>query len=129
MRSYSPSVHIGSGVQIIGVVVDPDLIEIGDYAIIGGGAAISGHVWTVLPNGKRVYMSAPVKIGARVVVGGGTLVLCGCSIGDDSVIEPNSHLEPHTQIPAGEIWGGSPAVFRAKRPRFQKGGTIASSIG
>jgi hypothetical protein len=127
LRAFSPSVHIGKGVQIFGIVADPDLIEIGDFTIIGGGAAISGHLWTILPNGKRVYVSAPVKIGARVLVGGGALVLCGCSIGDDAIIEPHSYLEPHTQVAAGEIWSGSPAIFRAKRTRFQETRAISNS--
>lgn len=125
MRAYSAAVHIGEGVQIAGQVSDPDLTEIGDGVIIGANALIAGHAWTALSNGKSVYVSSPVKIGARTTVGAGTLVYYGCVIGEDSLIEPMSYLPPSTEIPAGEIWGGRPASFQGKRTRLPNSGEAA----
>jgi hypothetical protein len=111
MRGYAPAVHMGKGVQMAGQLMDPDLTEVGDFALIGAGAMIAAHLWTILPTGKRLYFTSRVKIGARATVGGGSIVSCGCTIGEDAVIEPQSYLAPFTEIPASEIWGGRPAVY------------------
>jgi hypothetical protein len=115
IRAYSPSLHIGNGAQVAAKLTDPDLIEVGELAILGGGATIGAHYWYNLPNGKRVLVTAPVKIGARAMVGGYCVVSMGCQIGEDAIIQPHSYLPPHTKVPAGEIWGGRPAVFIQKR--------------
>ncbi|MBV9507554.1 MAG: hypothetical protein JO323_21375 [Acidobacteriia bacterium] len=115
MRTYAPSVNIGAGSQIAGSLRDPELTEIGPGTVIGAGVAIAAHAWTALPSGKMVYVTAPVKVGARVTVGGGAIVSYGCVIGDDAIIEPLSYLAPHTEVPPGEIWGGTPAIFQRKR--------------
>jgi carbonic anhydrase/acetyltransferase-like protein (isoleucine patch superfamily) len=129
MRAYSASVHIGEGVQIAGRLADPDLTEVGDHAVIGAGALIAAHAWTALPNGKLVYVTAPVKIGARANVGAGTLVAYGCVIGEDSLVEPMSYLPPFTEVPAGEVWGGRPASFQQTRTRLRKIGAAADPAG
>lgn len=126
MRAYSASVHLGEGVQMAGRLADPDLTEVGDGVIIGADAVIAAHAWTALSNGKRVYVSAPVKVGARATVGAGTLVSYGCVIGEDSLIEPMSYLPPATSVPAGEIWGGRPASFQAKRTPLRNSGEAAN---
>jgi acetyltransferase-like isoleucine patch superfamily enzyme len=115
--SYSPSLHIGKGVQINGILEDPDLTELGEQVVLGAGVAIGAHFWNNLRSGKRVYVTAPVKIGARATIGAYSLVSLGCQIGEDAIIEPHSYLLPHTEVPAGEIWGGRPAVFLKKRTR------------
>jgi acetyltransferase-like isoleucine patch superfamily enzyme len=129
MRASSGAVHIGEGVQIAGHVSDPDLTEIGDGVIIGANALIAGHAWTALANGTFVYISSPVKIGARANVGAGTLVHYGSVIGEDALIEPMSYLPPFTEVPAGEVWGGRPAAFQQKRTRLRKTGEVADPTG
>ena len=54
------------------------------------------------------------EIGNRVLVGIGSIVLDGCEVGDDCIIGAGSLLVPGTQIPAGHLAVGSPAVV--KRP-------------
>ena len=115
MLGYSPAIHFGQGVQLGGIITDPELTEIGDHAVVGLGSIIVAHMWTNLPNRTRGYTTAPVKIGARATIGASTFIICGCTIGDDAVIEPLSYLEPHTTVPPGEVWGGRPAVFIRKR--------------
>jgi acetyltransferase-like isoleucine patch superfamily enzyme len=114
---YAPSMHIGSGVQMASNLEDPDLTELGDRVVLGAGVAIAAHLWTNLPSCKRVYITAPVVIGSRATIGAYSTVSCGCRIGEDAILEPHSYLPPHTEIPAGEIWGGRPATFQRKRAR------------
>ncbi|HEY7392346.1 MAG TPA: DapH/DapD/GlmU-related protein [Bryobacteraceae bacterium] len=114
---YSYSMHFGNKVQGSGKIEDPDLTEIGERVVLGAGVAIGAHFWNNLPSGKRIFVTAPVKIGARATIGAYSLVSLGCQIGEDAIIEPHSYLLPHTEVPAGEIWGGRPAVFLKKRTR------------
>jgi hypothetical protein len=119
MRAYSPALHFGTNVSNSGNILDPDLTEIGDNTVIGRRATLSAHAIVPRADGiTLVFTSAPIKIGHRVTLGGGTSVGMGCVIGDDAVIEPLSVLAPFTRIPAGEVWGGHPAAFIRKRMGF-----------
>ncbi|HLI83844.1 MAG TPA: DapH/DapD/GlmU-related protein [Bryobacteraceae bacterium] len=115
IRGYSYTMHFGEKVVGGGKIEDPDLTWIGDRVVMGAGVAIGAHFWNNLPSGKRVFVTAPVRIGARATIGAYSLVSLGCQIGEDAIIEPHSYVKPHTEIPAGEIWGGRPAVFIKKR--------------
>ncbi|HLI82328.1 MAG TPA: hypothetical protein VKV17_00330 [Bryobacteraceae bacterium] len=115
LRSYAPSMHCGEGVQSTARITDPDLTFLGDGVSLGAGSTIAAHFWSNLPSGKRVFVTAPVKIGARAMIGGYCVVSMGCQIGEDAIIQPHSYLPPHTKVPAREIWGGCPAVFIQKR--------------
>jgi hypothetical protein len=126
MRGYSPSVHIGKGAQIAGHLWDPDLTEVGDFAVLGVGVTVAAHLLMILPSGKHAYITAPVKIGKHAMVGTGTTVTAGCVIGDYAVILPHSFLAPHTKVPAGEIWGGSPASFQRGRNRTGEAAHVPS---
>ncbi len=115
LRAFSPSVHIGEMFTCWGTLYDPDLTDIGDHVVIGGRAAVAAHSMAIRNGGEMVYVSAPVKVGDRVTIGGESRVALGCVIGDDAIIEPGSVVAPFTRIPAGEVWGGNPARFRRKR--------------
>jgi FkbH-like protein len=115
LRAYSPSVHVGRDVMLMGRLYDPDLTEIGDNAVVGGSAAIVAHSMVIRPDGALVYVSAPVKIGTRATIGGEARVALGCTIGEDAVVEAGAVVEPFTRIGPGEIWGGNPARFRRRR--------------
>jgi acetyltransferase-like isoleucine patch superfamily enzyme len=121
---YSYSMHFGRSVQGSGKIEDPDLTEIGDRVVLGAGVAIGAHFWNNLRSGKRVYVTAPVKIGARATIGAYSLVSLGCQIGEDAIIEPHSYLLPHTEVPAGEVWGGRPAVFIKNRSPREMASTV-----
>lgn len=51
--------------------------------------------------------AAPVKIGSRVWIGMGSLVMKGVEIGDDSIVAAGSVVT--SSIPSGVIVGGNPA--------------------
>lgn len=96
---------IGKDIALGGHLVDPELISIGDEAIIGQDSVISAHTIT---SGYLILGS--VVIGPRATVGVNAVVMSGVEIGADSVVTAGAVVPPDTKIPANELWGGSPAV-------------------
>jgi acetyltransferase-like isoleucine patch superfamily enzyme len=115
LLGYCYPIHFGGRVHGSAKLEDPDLTWIGERVVMGAGVVIAAHFWNNLPSGKRVFVTAPVKIADRATLGAYSLVSLGCQVGEDAILEPHSYLTPHTEIPAGEIWGGRPAVFIKKR--------------
>ncbi|MBI3864835.1 MAG: HAD-IIIC family phosphatase [Planctomycetia bacterium] len=113
--AYSPRAHLGRDSTLFGYIYDPDLTEIGEQAIIGGGVRICAHSLLMLPDGVQAYASSPIFIGPRVVIGGESRIGPGVQIGSDGLVEAGSVVAPFTVIPANEIWGGNPAIFLRKR--------------
>jgi FkbH-like protein len=114
----APSAHVGRGSYLFGLLYDPDLTEIGEDAILGSDSFIVAHAVTNNLDGSRVFATAPVKIGARTVIGGGCRIDMGVRIGADSIVEPMSFVAPFTRIGDREVWGGNPARFI--RHRFEE---------
>ena len=83
---------------------DAYMIEVGSKTVIGGGAAINGHLFE-----KDGIHLAKVIIGSNCVIGSGSFIAPGCIIGDRAVIASRAVLPKFTIIPPGEIWGGIPA--------------------
>jgi FkbH-like protein len=115
LRAYSTKVFLGRGAWLAGEIWDPDLTVIGPDVVIGEDCRIVAHSVTRSPEGSVLFQSAPVELGAACTIGGGTQIELGVKVGAGSLVEPRSHVQPFTRIPPGEVWGGSPAVFRRKR--------------
>lgn len=115
MRAWAPSVSAGQSFVSWGRIYDPDLTAIGDNVVIGGGVAIVAHSMSTRPDGSIVYISAPIRIGDRVTIGGESRVGLGCVIDDDAIVEPGAVVAAMTHIGAGEVWGGNPARLRRRR--------------
>jgi len=98
------SAKIGKDVAIGGHLVDPQLISIGDYAIIGQDSVITAHTIT----SGEIILSA-VKIGARATIGVNAVLMSGVEVGEGAVVTASSVVPPERKIPAGEMWGGIPA--------------------
>jgi carbonic anhydrase/acetyltransferase-like protein (isoleucine patch superfamily) len=96
--------RLGSDIALGGQLVDPELISIGDEAIIGQGAVVSAHTIT-----SGYLILAPVSIGRGATVGVNSVVMSGVDIGEGAVLTGGSVVPPDTAIPAFELWGGSPA--------------------
>ena len=97
---------IGRGVTLNSTAIaDPSLIEIGDFATIGGSANILAHY---AQGGYLVI--APVKIGAGSTIGMRAIIMGGVEIGEKAKVLANSFVLPNTKIPAGEMWAGIPAA-------------------
>lgn len=118
LRAYAPALRWGRDTTVMGFIYDPELVELGEQAFLGSFSSISCHAITTSPDGQLVYVSAPVVIGPRAVIGGETLVCVGASIGADAIVEAGSTVEAFAVIPAGEVWGGSPARFLRHRSEF-----------
>jgi maltose O-acetyltransferase len=84
----------------------PWLIEIDDESVIGPWAIVLAHdASTRLHTGHTLV--GRVRIGRRVYVGHGAIVLPGSTIGDDAVIGPGAMVRG--EIPAGAVAIGNPA--------------------
>jgi len=83
---------------------DAYMIEVGSKTVIGGGAAINGHLFE-----KDGIHLSKVIIGSNCVIGSGAFIAPGCVIGDRAVIASRAVLPKFTIIPPGENWGGIPA--------------------
>ncbi|MES2522489.1 MAG: HAD-IIIC family phosphatase [Gemmatimonadota bacterium] len=121
----APRLRLGSRSFLFGFVYDADLIEIGDDVVLGAESVVLAHSITTTADGDRLYVTAPVSIGARTVVAGGSRVDLGVRIGADAIIEPLSVVTAFTVVGAGEVWGGNPAQFR--RMRFETAAQASST--
>jgi non-ribosomal peptide synthetase-like protein len=83
----------------------PDLVEIGDGASLGYGAALEPFVvedgWLHL---------APVRIGPGAFVGSNAVVLLGGRVGREARVAEQSLVARDQVIPDGETWAGSPSA-------------------
>jgi FkbH-like protein len=127
LYSYAPRVPVGRHAQIWGLLYDPELTTIGEAAVIGGDSTLSAHSVTTKPDGTFVFLSAPISVGARAVVGANSRVALGATIGADAIVLPGSNVLPYTQIPANQVWGGNPAIFVRSRDAGDAGESSASN--
>lgn len=95
---------IGKGVVMGGLVMDPALLEVGDYSIIGGFSTILCHA---VEQGKIKF--GIVKIGKKCGVGTRATILPGAVMEDKSMLAAQSFLPKNHTIPTGKTYGGVPA--------------------
>ncbi len=84
---------------------DPSLIRIDDNCVIGGSATFNGHL---VEKGQMVF--APIHLKAGSLVGSGATVQPGVTVEENAVVATNALIPKYRTIPAGEVWGGLPAV-------------------
>lgn len=98
-------VEVGAGAQINSPSInDAYMVRIGERTVVGGEAAINGHLFE-----KDGIHLAQVEIGADCIIGAYAMINPGCVIGDGAVIASRAVLPKHTEVPSGEVWGGIPA--------------------
>ncbi len=97
-------------------ISDPQLIQVGDDAALGGSVRICAHF-----GGGGHLTVAPVTIGARATLGLAVTVMGDVEVGDGATVLPNSVLLPGSRVAAGETWGGVPArrITREEMERLQ----------
>ena len=121
LYSYAPRVPIGRNVQLWGLLYDPELTHIGDGAVIGGDSTLSAHSLTTKSDGSLLYLSAPINIGPRAVIGANSRVALGALIAADAIILPGSSVLPYAQIAAAIRFGAAtrrPLSAAATWPRM-----------
>lgn len=88
---------IGKGAHINTTnISDPGLIEIGDYATIGGSVYILAHYAS-----KGYLIVEPVIIEKKATVGLKATIMGDVHIGEGAVIGPHEVILPKSRIPAG----------------------------
>lgn len=101
--------RIGSNSYGAGILFDPLFITIGNDVVWGYNSALIPHV---IEGEKLAHHK--IFIGNKVTIGVNAVILPGVTIGDRSIIAANSVVSKHVTIPAGEVWGGTPAHFIKK---------------
>ena len=96
--------RIGRNVAFGGHMNEPPLVSVGDDAILGQDCVITAHAIT---SGRIIL--GQVTIGRGATVGVNAVVLPGVEIGDGAVVAAASVVSMGSKIPAGELWGGTPA--------------------
>jgi non-ribosomal peptide synthetase-like protein len=102
---------VGPGARLATVPEAGSLIHIGAGATIE--AAVDTRGWWI---DSDALVVGPVHIGAGARVGTRTLLEPGACIGADAEVEPGSVVRG--EIPAGERWGGVPAVRLGRAGEF-----------
>ena len=95
---------IGKNVMIGGKILEPALVEVDDYTILGEDSLITAHA----KSGHKVELGK-IKIGREVTIGVKAVILPGVTIGDYSIVAAGAVVTKDTRIPPNEIWGGIPA--------------------
>ena len=103
--------RVGKQVAVAGKILDPRMTVLDDKCVLGEGCILTSHAML----GKR-FVLREVRVGRDVTVGVGSILMPGVKIGAGAVVLPGSVLKADTEVPAGEIWGGAPAV------RLRRGG-------
>lgn len=99
---------IGENVGLVNVTLDslfPFLVEIGSDVLITH-ATILAHDASPVVFGKETRVGK-VKIGNRVFIGAGAVILPGVEIGEGSIVGANAVVSRN--VPAGSIVAGNPA--------------------
>lgn len=110
---------IGKNVIIGGKILEPLMIEVGDYTIFGEDSLVTGHSI----EGEYVTLDR-VKIGNYVTIGVKAVILPGVEIGDHSLIAAGAVVSKNTKIGQWEIWGGIPAKKIGERKRETPTGVV-----
>lgn len=108
--NWGCNMHVGNNFYAnfnLTVVDDADIF-IGDSVMIAPNVVIATGTHPICPElREKVYQyNLPVRIGSRVWIGAGTLIMPGVTIGDDSVVGAGSVVTK--DIPAGVVAVGNP---------------------
>ena len=90
------------------------LIEIGDDVTITNSTILAQDATTKLDLGKSKV--GKVKIGNRVFIGYGSLVLCNTVIGDDVIVAAGSVVTK--DVPSNSVVAGNPARVIGKKSDY-----------
>jgi len=111
----------------IGACTIGNNVSIGAFAFIPGKITIKDNAW-IGPRVTFTHTFPPARpedwketvVGAGAMIGASVTILCGIKIGDNAVIGAGSVVTK--DVPAGEIWAGTPARYlRQTREKDKEG--------
>ncbi len=103
--------RLGRGVYVNSLgLADHNLLEFGDYVVIGGDVHLSGHT---VENG--VVKTAPVRLGRGTTVGLGTIVGIGVETGERCQIGALSLVPKFSRLEGDSVYVGTPVVRLRKK--------------
>ena len=102
---FGKNVFLNAGCTI----QDQGGVEIEDGALIGHHVTIVTLNHDMNPDDRNDLHPKPVRIGKRVWIGSGSLILPGVTIGDGAVIGAGSVVTK--DVPANKIYAGNPARY------------------
>jgi len=90
--------------------------HVGDRAVLSTAAAVEGHVEPALTVGNHVVIGAGALLQSCTVedgaaIGAGAVALEGSLVERAGQLAPGAVLHSGRRVPAGQLWGGNPAVF------------------
>lgn len=107
-------VKIGKNVVIAAyTIIDPffpELITIEDNVIVGVGATILAHEYT-----QEKLRKGRVHIKKRALIGAGSLIRCGITVGEHAVVGAKSFV--NKDVPSFTTVGGVPAKINRKKEK------------
>jgi len=124
LLSAGEKIEIGNYVHIAcySVLLGSAFIELCDYSgislrciVLSSNADYSGEFMTnpQIPDKYLNTQSAPVVFSKHSLLGAGSIVLPGVSLGIGSVVGANSLVKD--SVPSFEIWCGNPAKYKKMR--------------
>lgn len=96
--------RIGKWVMIGGKILEPPLVEIGDYSQLGEDVLLTAHTVE-----RGMVTLGKIRIGRHVTIGVKAVVFPWVEIGDNAIIAAGSVVTKNTKVPMNEVWGGIPA--------------------
>lgn len=94
--------HTSVGLEATMDVFFPEMITLGDDAVVGYNTTILCHEFLV-----EEYRIGPVVVGERASIGANVTILPGVTIGDGAIV--SAHSLVNRDVPAGAFYGGVPA--------------------
>lgn len=105
------NIHVGEDflMNVNLVILDIVRVDIGDYCMIGPNVLITtvGHPLSPKARREKKAVSAPIKIGNDVWIGGNSTILPGVTIGDNVVVAAGAVVTK--DVPSNCLVGGVPA--------------------
>jgi non-ribosomal peptide synthetase-like protein len=86
-------------------MAEKNLVTLGDNVTLNAGAWVQCH-----SQEDNAFKSDRISIGSDCTVGIGAMILYSVTMGDRSVLAPDSFLMKGEEIPADAWWGGNPAT-------------------
>ena len=100
-------------------IVERTLVTVGSECTLNAGSVLQGHS---LEDGT--FKSDCITLGAGCTIGAGAFVHYGVTVGDGSVLDPDSFLMKGENVPPRAWWRGNPAteVLTAAAPAGPRSG-------